>query len=296
MRKVPPKLLGEAIERQQLVPREFKLPEFDVDRLIWDWEVGIVGIPTWGLFNMGLPKPPNSKLAWISPSLRKAKRDFDAIVRKLPEGLKRFLRARAKHGKTLGERFLYMACAYDEFRKERNALGTIALVASHRGSAIEIPGVRLRVAEDRKGKLSFELDPHPLYHEVVSREAEPAYIRECEIQKCRKIFWAGRIDQKGCSPVCQRAIRDRRHLDKKNKTKQSGHPRRRPTQNEKMARVCNAIAQGKRTYEEISKQAKLSLDEVSNLLAILIDRGVVKSRSVAEEREFYMTRSAKKGQ
>lgn len=292
MRKSPPKLLGEAVKRQGLVPRDFILPAFDLDRLIWDSELGI---PVWGSLDyLGLPS--ELKLRWVHPAIPKAERELEAIVRSLPGGLRRHLRKEARRGKSRDERFYSMVFAYDEFHQERRALIAVAHVAKHVGSALEIPAVSLRTIEDAKGSRIADVLMHPLYREIVSLEVDLSYVRECEIQKCKRIFWAGRIEQTGCSPACQRAIRDRRHLDKKNETKKKeSHPRRRPTKHEKMTRVRNAIAQGKRTYEEISKQAKLSLDEVSNLLAILIDRGVVKSRSVAEEREFYISRSAKKG-
>lgn len=294
MRKSPPKLLGEAIKRQRLVPRDFRPPEFDLDRLIWDSELGI---QTWGLEFLGMA--PGSGIIRASPALVRAKRDFDEIVLTLPTGLKRLLRGRARRGKTLGERFYYMACDYDEFCKERSALFSIAMVASQKGAALQIPEVRLKtVAEGGKGKWSFEIDSHPLYNEVVNREVEPSYIRECEIQKCRKIFWAGRIEQIGCSPTCQRALRDRRYLDKKNKRTQSDYPHRGPTKHEKMARVRNALnVEGMLTRDEISKRTVLSLDEVSEAIGDLNEQfdQIESQVGAAGERLFYISRSAKKG-
>jgi hypothetical protein len=300
MIKTPPPLLGEAITRQRLVPRDFTLPKFDIDRLLWDPEIGIFGVQTWGLFEMGKPTPPNAAIIWVSPSLWKAKRDFDAIVLSLPKGLKSLLRERARRGKTMGERFYYMACAYDEFCNERNALATIAFAASPEVAVLQIPEVRLKKVADAKGKSSFELDSHSLYNEVVSSEVEPEYIRECEIQKCRHIFWAGRIDQTGCSPACQRAIRDRRYLDqkKKKKMKERRSRRGRPSKRQRMLRVRNAIDHPRGiTRDEISKRSELSLDEVSDTIGDLNkDYDQVKSRNgAAGERLFYLTRSAKKG-
>jgi hypothetical protein len=110
-------------------------------------------------------------------------------------------------------------------------------------------------------------------------------VRRCEI--CENYFWAGRKDKKVCSEQCGATLRKRRGREL--------YRLRQQAEDHNLEIVVNAIAQGRRTYEEISKQSKLSLDDVSNLLAILVDREKVKSRPVAGEREFYMTRSAKKG-
>ena len=38
-------------------------------------------------------------------------------------------------------------------------------------------------------------------------------IRECARPTCRKIFWAGRADQKGCSESCAKALRNQRYRE-----------------------------------------------------------------------------------
>jgi hypothetical protein len=295
MLKSPPKLLGEAIKRQRLVPRDFILPEFDLDRLIWDSDLEI---PVWGSLDY-LGPPSELKLRWVHPAIPKAERDLDILVRSLPSGLRRHLRKEARRGESRDERFYSLVDAYDEFHQERRAVIAIAHVAKHVGSALEIPAVRLRTIEDAKGSRLPDVLMHPLYGEIVSLEVDLSYVRECEIQKCRKIFWAGRKEQTGCSPPCQRAIRDRRHLDKKNKNKKKeSHPRRRPMKHEKMTRVRNALGQGRAlTRDEISRQTRLSDNEISKVIGDLNkEYDQVKSRlGAAGERVFYVTRSAKKG-
>ena len=46
----------------------------------------------------------------------------------------------------------------------------------------------------------------------ILRDVEAARIRECE--SCRRIFWAGRITQRGCSARCGDIIRKRRHRER----------------------------------------------------------------------------------
>jgi hypothetical protein len=291
MIKSPPKLLGEAIKRQRLVPRDFMLPAFDLDRLIWDSELGI---PTWGSLDyLELPSS-ELRLRWVHPAIPKAERDLNAIVRSLPGGLRRHLRRKVGRGKSRDERFYSLAFSYDEFHQERKALNAIAHVAKHVGSTLEIPAVRLSTTKDAKGRRLLDVLLHPLYSEIIAGEVDLSYVRECEIQKCRTIFWAGRMEQTGCLPSCQRAIRDRRHLGKKNEKKRR-HSRR-PTMHEKMTRVRNALTQGRKlTRDEISKQTTLSLNEVSDAIGELNEQydQVESQVGLAGERLFYLARNAK---
>jgi len=259
---------------------DFALPEFEFDRLGFDAEMRI---RTWGGLDL-TPARPGSKVRGVSPALLSAKRDFDVIMRLLPDGVRRYLRGRARRSKSVGERFWLLAAAYVEFCQERKALHAIVNAARHLNGSVSIPAVGLRVSEDDKGKRSFELKTHPLYSEVVRREVDPAYIRECENPRCRGIFWAGRTDQTGCSGNCQQAIRDRRYLGKK-------ESRLTVTKQEKVARVRQAIKDGFQTREGISTATKLSFNEISPVLAELYDQREVDSRGG----EFSYHRGTKKG-
>jgi hypothetical protein len=281
MIKSAPKVLREAIKRQRLVPPDFTLPEFELDRLTYDSELRI---PAWGLF--APDRVPGSRV-WASPVFLRAKRDFDEVMRSLPDGFRRYLRGRARRGRSHGERFGLMASAYDEFCQERKVLRAIVDAASQRDWSVPVPGCHLQVSADKRGKESFNLIWHPLYNEIVRREVEPTYIRECGNRRCRQIFWAGRIDQFGCSPACQQAIRDRRYADKK----KEGSPSSLLTEQENMSKVRQAIQEGLKTQEAIIKATKLSLDGIGAALAQLYDQGEVKSRGG----KFYLTRNAKNG-
>src|SRR6266487_3208737 len=61
---------------------DFALPEFEFDRLGFDAEMRI---RTWGGLDL-TPARPGSKVRGVSPALLSAKRDFDVIMRLLPDG------------------------------------------------------------------------------------------------------------------------------------------------------------------------------------------------------------------
>jgi hypothetical protein len=46
-------------------------------------------------------------------------------------------------------------------------------------------------------------------------EVELDRIKRCAYEKCRKIFWAGRIDRPCCSEICRNSYRQKKHRERK---------------------------------------------------------------------------------
>lgn len=108
------------------------------------------------------------------------------------------------------EEILKAVRLYDAYRSGRANL--LALVAHLKTSPVkEMPLTNptyLKVNE--QGLIDFE--PAPDYFIGSVKGVEAARIRECQV--CRMIFWAGRLDQKGCTNKCTRALRSRRWREK----------------------------------------------------------------------------------
>jgi hypothetical protein len=229
MVKKAPKLLAQAITRQRLVPSGFELSEFELDRVMDPEMCG--GVPLepaestfwfWPAFKI----PPGANFASTPKEFVTAKHDFDALIRPLPKAFRHYLRAEARLGKSEVEQFLRSVVAYDNFRKEREALISIVAVARLRKTApasflqscgIEIPTALLHV--NKLGQ--FEIEIPLLYRELVHDEVEAEYIRECA--SCGQVFWAARIESTGCSPKCNQAVRDRRWYERYHQGLKSYH-------------------------------------------------------------------------
>jgi hypothetical protein len=54
--------------------------------------------------------------------------------------------------------------------------------------------------------------PEPLAR--LLEEVELGRIKRCAYEKCRKIFWAGRLDRPCCSDSCRNAYKQKRHRDR----------------------------------------------------------------------------------
>jgi hypothetical protein len=209
VKKQPPTLLGNAIERQQLIPRDFVLPEFDLNRLDWDYEMGM---PIYdNPYSLGWNKS-NANIFRLHPQVLNAESDLQAIIGSLPARLRQYLRKQSR-AKTRGERFYSLADVYVAYCEERRALLTILFASKNEGSALEIPSVRILVKTEH-GKRLAVLRPQPLYTEIVNEEVDLSYVRECANPKCRLIFWAVRCDQTGHKKGCGQAIRDKRRPKK----------------------------------------------------------------------------------
>lgn len=48
-------------------------------------------------------------------------------------------------------------------------------------------------------------------------EVELDRIKRCAFEKCKKIFWAGRLDRPCCSDTCRNAYKQKRHRDRERK-------------------------------------------------------------------------------
>jgi len=231
-----------------------------------------------------------------------AKEIAESVLGALPRGFRDYLWSKAQ-GAPQAYRLLGVITEYENFRWLRQTLKWIARTA-HQLSSIppgQAPRFRLEEATvsvpaamsiGADGRLISEL--HPFYKGL--DEIEATRIRECQKPRCKQLFWAGRIDQVGCSPACSQAIRDHRYYIAIGK--QRRRSRKVPTAAVKAAKLRQALAGGRAlTREQISRRTKLSLAEVSNAIGEMNkDEDQVKSKTNRNgEWAFYLVDDAKKG-
>lgn len=292
-----PEFLASALDQLRLVPADFSLPSLGAARIqLQDW------------YNAQRPGPQATKRERAASLHRRLVRPFDSapldvmkeksvaesVFATLPDNFRRYLHSKAKSPSD-ELNLVLMVIAYEDFRWLRETLKQIARIDLELSNLDPAEGLRFRINEtiaavtwiglDAEGRLDPYL--HPFWSGL--RGIQAARIRECGKPKCKQLFWAGRIDQVGCSPQCSQAIRDRKYSEASGKRKQ------RLSELEKMARVREALKQGSATRARLSKVTEISIGQIGDLLAYLTDDGEVKSRTVGDDREFYLKSSAKKG-
>ena len=191
---------------------------------------------------------------------------------------------------------------YNKFRDERAFLkGVMHLAASRRETEASdlVEGLRFSGCAyiDENDGLHIELAP--FVKSLLHDDVEISRIKKCANRNCQRIFWAGRIDQKGC-PVpdgkltgCGHAYRNQLCRDEKKRSEENRKAQ--PTEKEKRKRVRDAILQGSRTENAIAQETNLPLREVSRLAIKLFYDGQVDCQAGEGELEYFATRAAKKG-
>lgn len=71
----------------------------------------------------------------------------------------------------------------------------------------------LRMVKSDNGAMRAVVEPlEPL--KLFLEKVDLNRIKRCAYEKCRKIFWAGRIDRPCCSELCRNAYRQKRHRER----------------------------------------------------------------------------------
>lgn len=293
-----PEFLANALDQLRLVPADFRLPSLAEARIqLQDWS------------NAQRPRRQATKRERATSLHRRLIRPFDsapvdvmkqksaveAVFATLPDNFRRYLLSKAESPSD-ELNLVLMVIAYEGFRWLRETLKRIAQIGLELSNLDPDEAPRFRLNEtipaitwigfDTEGRLDPYL--HPFWSGL--RGIEAARIRECRNPKCKQLFWAGRSDQAGCSPVCSQAIRDRKYYKTRALRKQQ-----RLTEQEKMARVRDALKQGSATRTKLSRVTRISVSQIGDILAQLAEQGEIKSRTRSDDdREFYL-RSSKKG-
>jgi len=207
-----------------------------------------------------------------------AANEIKVVIAGLPDSFRTHLQT---YGGSESEAFdlSRIASAYQHFRAMRADLRQIVESCQDRRTPRPVPAT-VWLGVDPEGQLVAALPR--FYSEVDGIEA--TQLRICGNPRCRTVFWAGRIDQTGCQPTCQRSIRDRRAYQAKSaRLKQESLDNR--------VRVLDALKHGPKSQSELIKATGFSADKLSELLAALYDQGDANSRGG----KFFLTRSARKG-
>jgi hypothetical protein len=96
-----------------------------------------------------------------------------------------------------------------------------------------LPLFSLRMVKSDNGAMRAEVEPlQPL--KLFLEAVDLNRIKRCAYEKCRKIFWAGRIDRPCCSEPCRNAYRQKMHREreKENRPYKKRLLERRSTRNE----------------------------------------------------------------
>jgi hypothetical protein len=129
---------------------------------------------------------------------------WDAVISKLPYRGQRYVRFDRDN---LLQRDV--VASHERYRLLKVALNALRMIARNKGTA-SITGtdfsglIGLRI--NAKGGIEFELSP--VYKALQGVEA--GRIRECKNFNCRRIFWAGRLDQSCCNKKCANIRRVRK--------------------------------------------------------------------------------------
>ena len=186
------------------------------------------------------------------PSMKSWKTFFEP----LPERVRRFIRLRSKYGlEDMIPRAYYFVAAYGTLK---HIAGIRTLVqgtgGGFRGMTLPIPfiqydpGAFLNLRVNEKGLI--EVDLGEIASALASAEADR--IRECGL--CRRIFWAGRSDQKCCIPKCSKVLRTRRWRENyPDKYKQRRH--------QKAEQLDPRVRKEKRAKEEEERRQIATLKE-----------------------------------
>jgi hypothetical protein len=103
--------------------------------------------------------------------------------------------------------------SHERYELLRGALGALRAIARSKGaSSIELtqPAGLIGLRVNEKGEVDFT--PSLVCEALQGLPA--SRIRECQNSACRRIFWAGRLDQPCCSRECANARRVRKWRDK----------------------------------------------------------------------------------
>jgi hypothetical protein len=164
-------------------------------------------------------------------------------LKALPEPLRKFIRGELSEDDTwLNQTAVRERCRYLDLAEK--TLRKIATYNAAKGAIADgcLEAIDVTVAlwfEPKAGKLT--ISGLELIEALRDADADPNRIRECPI--CKTLFWAGRIDKRGCSKPCANNLRVR---DSRSKQRivaflESQYPRWVPA--EKIGEFCGASLQ-----------------------------------------------------
>ena len=160
-------------------------------------------LPDWGNADWSDPKTSGS-----GDPEAELFRVWEAVISLLPPRAQRYVRFDRdnlvpQHLVESRDRYDFLGAALDTLRAIARRKGASTIKLTYPAGLIG-----LRVNEKRE----IDLAPSPVYEALQGVEADR--IRECRNSACRRIFWAGRLDQPCCSKKCANARRVQKWRDK----------------------------------------------------------------------------------
>ena len=152
------------------------------------------------------------KIEALSTTKNAATEAINRCLEGMPEKLRVFVwQVGEQHG---GYRVVPAIARYNFVRQSRENLRIIARIASKNLNWME----RYLASTKIEFQASIQIDDDGIIRvnrdifSATVEDVEASRIRECAI--CRRIFWAGRTTQQGCSTACSHALRNRRYRAK----------------------------------------------------------------------------------
>ena len=195
-------------------------------------------LPDWHI-----PEPSSGGDPWAE-----LLRAWDDVIAVLPPYAQRYVRLNR-------DRLLQrdLDASFERYELIRGALNVLREIARNKDTT----GIRLNdsaglitLRVNEKGEIEFELSP--VFEALQGVEA--ARIRECQKRNCRRIFWAGRLDQPCCSTKCANARRVQNWRDRyQNVYKQNRLAKEQQPPKMAISRKSHVGASGK---NELSKKGR----------------------------------------